>query len=280
MSDFVYVSVPAGLADRIDSDVVLVRSGSCREIVKAYEALGDRVREVELHGLGEELYLLSGLPVGLPLTVRLHPKDAPQVYTNTWLMDRFSMGVLLDVDTGLIQGVRIITSAMIPVTLNLDAVHCAKELMSTLLFYLHEPHLQTPVEFFHSMFNAVLQNSPLSLADLYPESPEALLYVDESCRITCSARLARAGMFLGELSDGLRIDRESPVYKGLVDRKKQLFLSSSPCMSCEQFDLCEGYLRVADDAFDCEPFLRVFAELKAKAKEMAEDLSRADLPRE
>jgi hypothetical protein len=257
--------------------MVVIRSASCQEVVRAYEILRNRLGEVELAGLGDELFRLSELPVGLALTVKLHPKDAAQVYTNTWLADRFPLVVLMDVDAGLLQGVRIITSAMVPVTLNLDELHDAGDLMAAFLYYVHEPHLRTPVEFFHSMFHAFLKKASVSLAEIYPESPEALLYVDESGRVTCSARLARAGRFFGEVSDRLRIDEQSPVYKDLILRKKNLFLSSSPCVSCEQFDLCEGYLRSVDQGFDCEPFWNVFAELKAKAWEIAEDLSKAGL---
>ena len=45
---------------------------------------------------------------------------------------------------------------------------------------------------------------------------------------------------------------------------------------CEGFDLCEGYLRFVDTNFDCDPFLEVFSAIKATAKEIADDLAKAE----
>jgi hypothetical protein len=276
MSNSVLVSIPARLAGEVDCENLVVRSENCDEIASAYKTLGDRLAGVELEGLGEDLSSLSALPLGLPVRVKLHPGDAPHLYTNTWLGDRFSLEVLMDVDKGLLHGAKIATSAMVPVTLNLEEVSDTGELMSVLDYYLHDAHVQVPVEFFHSMITACLRVETVSLLDLYPESPVEFLHVDESGRVSASARLARTGRFLGTISGGLKIDEESQLYKDLLDRKKNLVLSGSKCVSCEGFDLCEGYLRFVDTNFDCDPFLEVFSAIKATAKEIADDLAKAE----
>ncbi|MCL4540484.1 MAG: hypothetical protein M1378_12950 [Bacteroidetes bacterium] len=264
------------MAAEVDCENLVVRSESCEEIVAAYKTLDERIKEVELEGLGEDLHSLSALPLGLPVRIKLHPEDAPNLYTNTWLSDRFSLEALMDVDKGILQGVKIATSAMVPVTVNLEELNDAGELMSVLNYYLHDTHLQVPVDFFHSMISAYLQGTTLALPDLYTESPAHFLYVDELGKVSASARLARAGRFLGTFSDSLQIDEESQLYKDLLDRKKNLVLSGSKCVSCERFDLCEGYLRFVDANFDCGPFLEVFNEIKAKVKEIADDLAGAE----
>ncbi|MGO9569501.1 MAG: hypothetical protein ACLP5H_18375 [Desulfomonilaceae bacterium] len=276
MSNSVLVSIPARLAVDVDCENLVVRSGSCDDVASAYKALGDRVKGVELEGLGEDLSSLSALPLGLPVRVKLHPGDAPHLYTNTWLVDRFSLDVLMDVDKGLLHGVKIVTSTMVPVTVNIEVVSDTGELMSALDYYLHDTHVQVPVEFFHSMITACLRGETVALLDLYPESPAEFLYVDESGRVSASARLARAGRFLGTVSGGLKIDEESPLYIDLLHRKKNLVLSGSKCVACQRFDLCEGYLRFVDTNFDCDPFLEVFGAIKDTAKEIADDLARAE----
>ncbi len=276
MHDSVLVSIPARLAAEVDCENLVVRSESCEEIAAAYKTLGERIKEVELEGLSEDLHSLSALPLGLPVRLKLHPADAPHLYTNLWLTERFSVEVLMDVDKGLLHGVKVATSAMVPVSLNLDELSDAGELMSVLNYYLHDAHVQVPVEFFHSMISAYLQKTTVALPDLYPESPDQFLYVDESGKVSASARLARAGRFLGDVSGGLQIDEESQLYKDLLDRKKNLVLSGSKCVSCERFDLCEGYLRFVDSNFDCGPFLEVFNEIKATAKEIADDIAEAE----
>lgn len=277
MTNPVCVSVPARLADRIEADVIVVRSARCAEIVQAYQSRGERIQGVQLEGLGDDLFSLSDLPIGLPMTVKMHPGDAAQVYTSSWLSDRFVLGILMDVDNGLLQGVRIVTSAGVPVILNLDEVHDTGELISVLHYYLHEPHLQVPVEFFHSLFNAFLNKETLSLEGMYPESPDTFLYIDESGRVSGSARLARANKFFGEVTTGLALNEESPEYKNLLDRRKNIFLFGSACAACEHFDLCGGYLRFIENKFDCEPFINAFTEMKTKAREIAADLSVSSL---
>ena len=237
--------------------------------------LGDRVVGVELEKLADDVSLLSALPQGLSITLNLRPAEAANVYTSSWLSDRFSLAVLMDVEKGLLEGVRIVTSAQIPVVINLDSLSDDSELISVLDYYLHERHLQVPIEFFHSLFTAQIQGAALSLADVYPESPERHLYVDESGAITGSARLARAGKFFGSVTEDPQIDRESALYKLLINPKKSLFLSGSSCASCEAFDVCAGYLRIVDTSFDCTMWLQMFREIKATAKEIVEDLERS-----
>lgn len=280
MYDSILVSIPAGLDVDVECENLVVRSGSCEEIVSAYETLGERLKEVELEGLGENIHSLLALPLGFPVVLKLHPGDAPHLYTNTWLGDRFSLEVLMDVDNGLLQGVKTVTSAMVPVTMNLEEMSDSAELMAVLNYYLHDTHVQVPVEFFHSMISSCLRGASVALSDFYPESPSQFLYVDESRRVTASARLARAGKFFGTVAGGLKIDEASQLYKDLLDRKKNLVLSGSECIACEGFDLCGGYLRFVDTDFDCDPFLEVFREIKAKAKEIADDLARAEELRE
>jgi len=110
---------------------------------------------------------------------------------------------------------------------------------------------------------------------LYPESPGMNLYVDQALRVTASERLARAGRFFGHVCGGAQVDTSARLWTDLIDHKKNLFVSGSQCASCEAFHLCDGYLRFVDSGFNCEPFLEVFLEIKAKAREMAQDLSEA-----
>ncbi len=273
MNDTTIVNVPAVLSDKIDSDRIIIRSGSCKEIVRACGELRDRIIGVELEGLNDDLSPLSALPQGLSLVLKLHPDQAAGVYTSTWLSDRFSLAVLMEADKGLSEGVKIVTSAQVPVVISLDALSDDSELMSVLDYYLHSTHLQVPVEFFHSMFTARVRGMTSSLTELYPESPDQFLYIDESGQVTASARFARAGEFFGSITRGVRIDDQSSLYNMLLNPKKSLFLSGSSCVACEAFDVCTGYLRMVDTTFDCAKLLQVFDVIKAKAKEIVADLA-------
>ena len=280
MHNSALISIPPGLAAEVDSPGIVLRSAICEDIVNAYKTVGDRVKGVELDGLSGNLHSLSDLPLQLPVRAKIHPKDAAHLYTNTWLVDRFSLEALMDVDKGLLQGVRIAASAMVPVSLNVEEMSDTSELMSVLNYYLHDTHVQVPIDFFHSMISARLRGSALALQNLYPESPAEFLYVDNFGRVTASARLARAGKFFGKVSGGLQIDEECDAYKELVNRKKDLVLSGSKCVSCESFDLCGGYLRFVHSSFDCGPLIEIFDAIKVNAREIADDIAKAERVRE
>lgn len=269
------LNVPAALPDPPASCRLVVRSATCSEIAVACRQLGERVIGVELEGPAGDIASLFKLPIGLPLVWKLHPDDTPLVYSHTWLSDRFSLAVLVDTDKGLLSGLKIVTSATVPAIINVNVLSDPSELMSSLHYYLHDTHLQVPLEFFHSLFLAKIGYRTASLTDVYPETPDKFLYLDESGRVTASSRLARAGMFFGTMQGGLRLETESELYKKLLDLKRHLFISGSPCVSCESFEMCGGYLRLIDVTYDCTPFLEVFMEIRAKAKELSEDLSRA-----
>ncbi len=223
MRDQPVINVPAELCDKIGFGPVVIRSGSCGDIVRAHKVLGDRVIGVELEKLADDVSLLSSLPQGLSLTLNLRPAEAANVYTSSWLSDRFSMAVLMGAEKGLLEGVRIVTSAQIPVVINLDSLSDDSELISVLDYYLHERHLEVPIEFFHSLFTAQIQGGNSSLADVYPESPEQHLYIDASGAITSSSRLAGAGKFFGSVTADPQIDKESALYKLLINPRRVSF---------------------------------------------------------
>jgi hypothetical protein len=192
MRDQVIVSVPAALGACMQMGKLILRSSSAEEIVRGWRSLRERVIGIELDGLGEDVSCLSELPVGLSLVVNLRPGEAAQLYTSTWLADRFSLAAMMAVESGLAAGVKMATAAMVPVILNIERVSEPSELMEVLDYYLHATHLQVPIEFFHSMFLGQLKGQPVSLVEIYPESPDRFLWVDESGRVSASkARSSR-----------------------------------------------------------------------------------------
>jgi radical SAM protein with 4Fe4S-binding SPASM domain len=275
MPNSIIVSAPARLTGDIDADALIIRSSSCEELVTAQSRYQDKVKAAELELRASDVSLLSSLPVGFPLVLRLNPPQASVLYTSAWLCDRFPIAVTMAIDAGLLSAVKIVTSAQAHLAVDLDEVRDPGELMAVLHYYLHEPHLSVPVEFFHTLFSACVEGERLSLADMYSEEPDRFLHVDDSGRVTASARFAAAGKYFGELAEGLVVSQESPLLQEIRNRKKNLFLSRSACASCEVFDLCGGYLRFVTTEFDCSPFVEIMQEIKARAREMAEDIRRA-----
>ncbi len=275
MNDGILVNLAANFAGIADFQSVVIRSSNVEDLVNACEALGDRVCGVELHGGGLDVSPLGSLPVGLPLLWKLPASNASEIYTHTWMGEHFDLGVMIDASKGLFGAVRMVTSAGVPVVLGLDGpIDCA-DLISVLDYYLHSKYLQVPVEFFHSMLVSRVQGADSPLVNIYPESPERILYIDENGNVSASGRFALAKQFFGRFDGRLTLDVESPLYEFLQNPRKALYLGESSCSWCESFDLCGGYLRFVDSSFRCSPFLDVFKIIKEEAANLANDLSRA-----
>lgn len=266
------VALPADFVSVIDAPAIMIRSGQIEKLVKTWSEVEDRVVGLELLGVPEDASALATLPLGMPLTWHLPVSAAPHVYTHTWLLEHFDLAVLMDAGPGFFLAAKTVTSAGIPVIIGLDGSPDPSELIPFLDYYLHDRYLQAPTEFFQTMFASRVEGTSISLAEIYCERPDRMLYVDDNGNVTTSSRLARAGKFFGCVSSGVRIDEESDLYRFLQNPRKSLFLSGSRCTLCTNFDLCGGYLRFGDPTYACESFFPLFEKLKREADEMAQDL--------
>jgi hypothetical protein len=272
MNEEIVAALPADLVPGTDFPAIMIRSSRIEALVETCTEAEDRVVGIELLGVPEDLSELARLPLGMPLTWHLPVSAAPQVYTHTWLLEHFDLAVLMSAGPGFFRAAKTVTCAGIPVIIGLDTDSDCSELVSLLDFYLHDRYLQVPMEFFQTMFASRVSGVNVSLAEIYTERPDRMLYVDDRGNVTASSRLAQAGKFFGCLSKELRIDEQSDLYRFLQNPRKSLFLSGSPCAVCASFDLCEGYLRFVDPNFACEGFMPLFETIKREAAELARDL--------
>jgi hypothetical protein len=134
------------------------------------------------------------------------------------------------------------------------------ELNELLELYLHQPMVEAPVEFFHSLLAAMFGSDSGTLWTILEEDPAEFLHYDASGH----AILPRSGAF----------DLDENLLKGFVENHlKSLVEQGAECGTCPWQRPCAGYFKWPDPAYSCEGVKRLFSTLKAAADEIGRDLA-------
>jgi hypothetical protein len=115
-------------------------------------------------------------------------------------------------------------------------------------FYLHDPVVEAPIEFFHSLLAALRGAEATTLWKILEHDPAIFALPDSDAH----ARLPR-----NFVATHLR---------GLIE-------SGAECASCRWQNVCAGYFKWPDPAYSCTSVQRLFAHLEAAAAEIGSDLA-------
>jgi hypothetical protein len=167
-------------------------------------------------------------------------------------MARF-VRVTMPASPGFLKALRLAASLQIPVRLlpgQPDAGVLA-ELEKVAQFYLRDPMVEAPVEFFHSVFAAMRGTREGTLWTFLEQDPAVFSQRDATGRPLhapdfVEAHLAR---LLGE---------------------------GAECATCRWQQLCAGYFKQPDPLYDCAGVKQLFASLESAADEMTRDLANCD----
>jgi hypothetical protein len=152
--------------------------------------------------------------------------------------------VSMPASPGFLKAVRLAASLGLPIRLlpGQPSPEALEELQDALEFYLHDPMVDAPIEFFHS----------------------ALAWM----------RGAPAGSLLRVLEEDSAIYQRDEIRSPLPGFFATLVQRGAECATCPWSDFCEGYFKWPDATYSCEGVKRIFASLRAAAAEIEEDLSR------
>ena len=134
------------------------------------------------------------------------------------------------------------------------------ELTEALEFYLHEPMVEMPVEFFHSLLATMGRADKRSLWMILEKDPAAYLHYDAEGR----PQLPR--------SNGFRSIAISP--EAFVEHHlKTLLDQNAECATCPWQQVCRGYFKWPDPAYSCAGVKQLFLRIEAAADEIERDLA-------
>jgi hypothetical protein len=122
------------------------------------------------------------------------------------------------------------------------------ELTEAAHFYLHDPMVETPVEFFHSLLAAFRGMGDGTLWRFLEVDPAVFSHRDAA-------------------------DRELHAPDFVETHLAHLLHDGAECATCRWQTVCAGYFKWPDPAYDCAGVKELFATLEAAAEEIGRDLA-------
>lgn len=164
---------------------------------------------------------------------------------------------------GLFKAGRLATALHLPIRIlpGQPAAAMLLELNKLLELYLHEPGIETPVEFFHSVLSFLCSGADSgSLWTILEEDPAEFRYYDANGR----CRLPR--------SDPLRATDDPPA--DFVKNHLEILIDhAAECTSCPWRQPCGGYFKWPDPTYSCEGVKSLFFNIQAAADDIGHDLA-------
>ena len=131
------------------------------------------------------------------------------------------------------------------------------ELSAAVELYLHDPMVETPIEYFHSAL-ARMRGAPTgSLWRVLEEDPAIF-------------RRENGQKFRGAAQTSTELEPSADFVSGFL---AGLVESGAECATCHWQGFCQGYFKWPDPKYSCDGVKELFLRLEAAAKEIQDDLS-------
>ncbi|NJM12352.1 MAG: hypothetical protein HC889_11130 [Synechococcaceae cyanobacterium SM1_2_3] len=184
--------------------------------------------------------------------------EFPLLYQHVNLLDNHPVWVAIPVRAGFGKAVKVAIALHFAVRLEIGQPEPAliEELSEMALFYLRQPTVAQPVEFFHSTLLGFYHNDPAPLWVVLDDDPLAQRYVGDDGTQDLPGRLA-----------GVEIAVD------LAEEIEKLLTASEECQSCEFLSSCGGYFKWPQRDYECAGVKRLFGELRDAAAELRSDLA-------
>ncbi|MEI2782736.1 MAG: hypothetical protein V9H25_16335 [Candidatus Competibacter sp.] len=246
----------------------IVRATDPAALVAALaEADAERVAVVRLLSLTADSEPLNAWAPGLPVElVMADPaSEYPLLYRHTNLLDNHPVRAVVPVRSGFISAVKVAVSLDFAVRLEVEQPEPAliEELAAAVEFYLRQPTVAQPIEFFHGMLLGFYHGDPLPLWIVLDEDPQCLRHVADDGAESRYGRLAGSG------------DPAVAPEAGLEVWIERVLAASEDCRHCEFLRSCGGYFKWPRRDYDCAGVKRLFGQLRAAATELRRDLDTA-----
>lgn len=253
--DTTLVILPAKLAEerRDGPFVVVVRTRE--EFLRWLRKPLAGMQWLQVEGLlaDEEVWRVAAQgPSDFPLDVILADpaSEFSNLYRLTDVRIARSVRVTIPVKPGLMKALRLAVSLQMPARLlpGQPLAEALVEFGQALEFYLRDPAVEAPIEFFHSLFAAMRGADAGSLWSILEQDPARFTHTD---------------------ADGHALLPHDFV----ATRLQNLIDQGAECAECPWLDRCSGYFKQPDPRYGCAGIKPIFARLEAAADEIKRDLS-------
>ena len=156
---------------------------------------------------------------------------------------------------GFLKALRLAAALQLPVRLlpGQPSAEALAELTEAAHFYLRDPMVETPVEFFHSLLATFRGMGEGTLWRFLEEDPAVFSHRD------AAGRALHAPDFV-------------------ETHRARLLADGAECAMCRWQSVCAGYFKWPDPAYACAGVKQLFATLEAAAEEIGRDLASQETP--
>lgn len=228
----------------------------------------ERLVAVQLWDLEADSEPLNAWASGLPVELVLGDPatEYPSLYRHSNLLDHHPVSAVVPVRPGFLKAVKVAVSLDFAVRLDIGQPDplLIEELLATLDFYLHQPSVDQPIEFFHGTLLGFYHDQPLSLWTVLGEEPQAVRFVADDGVESGYGRLATADFAptIEPMAD----------FESLLDR---VLATAQECRNCEFLHSCGGYFKWPLADYDCAGVKRVFGQVRTAALDLRRDIEAA-----
>jgi hypothetical protein len=209
----------------------------------------------------------SGSDVSLDLILADPSSEFPELYKLVDVSALHDVRVTIHARPGLLKAVKLAAALRFPIRVlpGQPKADVLAELRQALDFYLHDPAVEAPVEFFHSWIAGTRGAEVGSLWMILEEDPAGYLQYDTfgQTKLPPSGSVGSAQNLPAEFVE---------------NHLKSLLEQGAECATCPWQQSCRGYFKWPDSAYSCQGVKDLFSAIQGAADEMARDLTSCVLP--
>ena len=266
MNEYIY-EVPVERVPAYRGQQLIVRA---HEPVALATTLADeeseRIVGVRLLSLAADSEPLNAWRPGLPVDLAMADPatEFPLLYRHAELLDHHPVRVIIPVRPGFAKAVKVAVALHFAVWLEPGQPDPAlvEELVEVMAFYLRQPSVAEPVEFFHSALLGFYHDDPAPLWVVLDADPQCLRHVADDGAESLPGRLAGVEAAIAADAD-------------LGEWIAQVLATADECRTCEFLASCGGYFKWPRHDYDCAGVKRLFGLLRDAAAELRRDLGSA-----
>jgi hypothetical protein len=191
--------------------------------------------------------------------------------------------VSIPASPGFLRSLKVAVALRLPVRLlpGQPSSEVLIELIEAINFYLRDPMVETPVEFFHSVLASMCGAGDGSLWMILEEDPALFLHreVDGGFKLRGISRSPSPGILdptapVGLASEAAPKNLSSATFVETWFRR--LLEQNAECVTCPWQQICQGYFKWPDPAYDCGGVKGLFSAIETVANEMGRELACRD----
>lgn len=212
----------------------------------------------------------SVFPIDLVMTAP--GSEFPRLYAFAPLLERGPVRVSIPAADGMEKAVKLAASLRFSVKIipGQPAGDQVMQLIRLAEFYLRNPTIEEPIEFFHSLFFAMVNDAAANLWEILEKDPTRYCFVTNEGGIDEKGPCPIPNSEMGpETVAGTKFDTVKARYSQR-QMVKNRFKACSRCIYCRW---CRGFFKYPAPDYSCAAVFPLFQHLLAAATEFKQDLS-------